>query len=243
MNAVPMDAYAEGSRFRIFDSRAKVLSLIFFIVIVALLRELSILVPALAFILMLLVISGLPAVHVTKRYLLAAPFALLGSLSVYLSAGVLPSIAMFIRISTCVLALILLTGATPFFDLLKGLQGMRVPRLFVTLLLFTYRYLFVISGEMARMSLARRARGARRGRHLLDRTVMRSISSSAGMTLVRAYERGKRMHDALVSRGFDGEVRTLTPLGFGAADYAIVLLLISFSLFLLSMEWGLIRWA
>ena len=243
MNAGAIDANAEGSRFLEFDSRAKIFSLLFFIVIVALLRDLSILIPAIFFILMLLVISGLPAVHVAKRYLLAAPFGLLGALSVYLFAGLVPSIAMFLRISTCVLALILLTGATPFFDLLKGLQRMNVPRIFVSLILFTYQYLFVISDEMARMSLARRARGARRGGHLLDRDGMRLISNSAGMTLVRAFERGKRMHDALVSRGYDGEIRTLTPLGFKAADFAIVLLVVLFSLVLLSTEWGLVRWA
>jgi len=169
---------------------------------------------------------------------LALPFALTGALSVYLYAGPFPALSMLLRITSCVLALLLLASTTPFFDLLKGLQRLRVPRMFVNLLLFTYRYIFVVSDEMGRMAVARRARGARSGQSLLDRSAMKTLSFSAGMVLVRAHGRAQRMHDALRSRGFDGEVRTLTRFRIGDTEMLFGAAVVSFSLVLLMAEWG-----
>jgi cobalt/nickel transport system permease protein len=243
MGAGHLDACPGRSSFRGLDPRTKIVSVISFIVIVTLLKDPWVLTAALAYVLAMLGLSAVGPTLIVRRYLLAAPFALLGALSVYSYAGIQPSIAMFLRISTCVLALVLLTTMTPFFDLLKGLQSLRVPRIFVSLLLFTYRYLFVISDEMQRMALARKARGARKGRHLLDREGMRTISYTAGMVFVRAYERGKRMHEALRSRGYDGEIRTLTPLRINAADILFFCLILVFGAILLSTDRRLVPWA
>ena len=243
MSAGSLDAYSGEMSFRALDPRAKIVSIIMFVVISALLKDMYVLTAALFYVLALLCISAIPVAHILGRYLLAAPFALLGSLSVYFYAGLHPSIAMFLRISTCVLAIVLLSTITPFLDLLLGLQRLRVPRIFVSLLLFTYRYLFVIFDEMQRMALARKARGARKGRHLLDREGMRTISFTAGMVFVRAYERGKRMHEALRSRGYDGEIRTLTPLRIKAADILFFGLVLAFGAILLSADWRMGPWA
>ena len=235
-----LDRHAGASALGSLDPRCKLVALLAFVVIVALLRDLNILVFALAYVLALVAISGVPARHYAGQFALAVPFALLGALSVYLSAGPEFALAMFLRISTCVLAILLLSGTTPFFDLLKGLQRLGVPRIFVNLMLFTYRYLFVISDEMDRMSVARKARGARRGRSLLDRGTMKTISFSAGMVLVRAHERGLRMSDALRSRGFDGQIRTLSKFRVGALEAVFVIKVAAFSALLLSAEWGVL---
>jgi len=243
MTAGPIDSHARESRLGSLDARAKIVALVFFVVCVSVVKGTIILAAALAYAVSLLIISGLPAGHVVKSYLLAAPFSVIAAFSVFWYSGLHPAVAMFLRISTCVLALVLLSGVTELFELLKGLRGLRVPRLFVSLLLFTYRYLFVISDEMERMSLARKARGARKGRHLLDREGMRTLSFAAGMVLVRAYERGTRMYSALQSRGYDGEIRTLRPPGLKAPDVIFMLVIPAFSAFLLSLEWRLWPWA
>ena len=242
MNLGNVDTHAGASNLRHLDARAKILAVVSFVVVSALLRDLRILLFAAAYILALLSISGVPARHLVGSYLLSVPFALAGAFSVYFSAGLFPALAMYLRISTCVLAVLLLSTTTPFFDLLKGLQRLRVPRLFINLLLFTYRYLFVISDELGRMSVARKARGARKGRHLLDRPGMRTISFTAGMVLVRAYGRGTRMHDALRSRGFNGKIRTLTRSRIGAAEVLFAVAVSAFAILLFFAERGLVRW-
>ncbi len=238
MNIVSADLHAGRSSLRGFDPRAKTVAILAFVAIVAMLRDWRLLLFALAFVLALLAVAGVPGRHLAGQFSLALPFALLGALSVFLQAGPFPALAMLLRIVCCALALVLLSSTTPFFDLLKGLQRLRVPRLFVNLLLFTYRYIFVVAGEMGRMSVARRARGARRGGSLLDRATMRTVSFSAGMVLVRAHERAQRMHDALVSRGFDGDLRTLTRFRVGAAEMLFAVAVVSFPALLLSVEWG-----
>ncbi|MBM4249556.1 MAG: cobalt ECF transporter T component CbiQ [Euryarchaeota archaeon] len=240
MNIGQVDRHAGRSPLRTLDPRCKILAIAAFVVMVALLRDWHVLAFALIYVVALLSVSGVPARHLAGQFALALPFALLGALSVFLAAGPLPAFAMFLRIGSCVLALLMLSGTTPFFDLLKGLQRLRMPRLFVNLLLFTYRYLFVIAGEMRRMSVARRARGGRRGRSLLDRAAMRTVSFSAGMVLVRAHERGQRMHDALRSRGFDGEIRTITRFRAGAAEALFSVAVVSFAVLLLAAEWGVL---
>ena len=238
MNLDAIDRHAGRSGLGGIDPRAKTVALITFAVIAALLRDWRVLLFALAYMLALLATSGIPARHLAGQLALALPFALTGALSVYLYAGPFPALSMLLRITSCVLALLLLASTTPFFDLLKGLQRLRVPRMFVNLLLFTYRYIFVVSDEMGRMAVARRARGARSGQSLLDRSAMKTLSFSAGMVLVRAHGRAQRMHDALRSRGFDGEVRTLTRFRIGDTEMLFGAAVVSFSLVLLMAEWG-----
>lgn len=238
MNLDAIDRHAGRSGLGRIDPRAKTVALLAFVVIAALLRDWRILLFALAYMLALLAVAGIPVRHLAGQVALALPFALTGALSVYLYAGPFPALSMFLRIASCVLALLLLASTTPFFDLLKGLQRLRVPRIFVSLLLFTYRYIFVVSEEMGRMAVARRARGARTGRSLLDRSAMKTLSFSAGMVLVRAHGRAQRMHDALRSRGFDGEMRTLTRFRIGDTEMLFGAAVGSFSIILLLAERG-----
>jgi cobalt/nickel transport system permease protein len=147
---------------------------------------------------------------------------------------------MFIRISTCVLLLIMLSSSTPFFDLLKASQRLRVPKLMITLLMFLYRYIFVLTEEYQRMRMAQKARGRKRGKNLFDRKGMHTISQTAGMVLVRAYQRGVRIYDALRSRGYSGDIKTLTQMRFRGVDYAFCANMIFFSVFILWIDWMVI---
>jgi len=238
MSLDPFDIHAGRSGFGSIDPRAKTVALLAFVAIVAMLRDWRILLFSLAYMLAVLATSGIPARHLAGQFVLALPFSLMGALSVYFYAGLFPAVAMFLRVASCVLALLLLSSTTHFFDLLKGLQRLRVPRIFVNLLLFTYRYIFVVSDEMGRMSVARKARGARAGRSLLDGSAMRTLSFSAGMVLVRAHGRAQRMHDALRCRGFDGEIKTLNRFRVGVAEMVFFAAVASFSAMLLLAEWG-----
>lgn len=232
-----IDQHARASSFFSLDPRAKILAIIFCVVIVALLRDLIPLIISLSLALSILIISNIPLKHIVKRYLIAFPFAVFASLSLLLYSGLWISLAMFLRVSTCVLLLILLSSTTPFFDLLKASQRLKVPKLIIVLCMFLYRYIFVMNEEYQRMKMARKARGFKGGKHLFDGKAMHVISSTAGMVLIRSYNRGVRIYDALLSRGYDGEIRTLTELRFKKIDYAFAMDLMLFSAFILWMDW------
>jgi cobalt/nickel transport system permease protein len=64
------------------------------------------------------------------------------------------------------------------------------------------RYLDVVTGEMHRMRIAAEARGfsARNPRH------WPVLARSTGALFIRSYERGERIHLAMLSRGYAGRM-------------------------------------
>ncbi|MER6229480.1 cobalt ECF transporter T component CbiQ [Streptomyces sp. NPDC013082] len=99
-----------------------------------------------------------------------------------------------------VAASVLLASTTELRSLLLGLQRLRLPPLLVQIASFMIRYSDVIGDELRRMSVARRSRGfeARGVRH------WGVLAKTAGALFIRSYERGERVHLAMVSRGYTG---------------------------------------
>jgi cobalt/nickel transport system permease protein len=97
-------------------------------------------------------------------------------------------------------ATVVLAWTTPVADILGGLERLGVPRALTAIAGFMVRYLEVIAGELRRLQIARVSRGddprwAWQGR---------AVAATAGTLFVRAFERGERVHRAMVSRGFTG---------------------------------------
>ena len=139
------------------------------------------------------------------------PFVALGErvdvLGLSLSAdGLLGGFNILAKGTLGVLAAILLSATTTPRDLIVGLQRLRLPALFVTILSFMVRYLDVVVDDMRRMALARAARGFQ-ARHLGHVPV---VAKAAGALFIRSYERGERVHLAMVSRGFTGDMPQLS---------------------------------
>ncbi|MCZ0988777.1 cobalt ECF transporter T component CbiQ [Streptomyces diastatochromogenes] len=97
-----------------------------------------------------------------------------------------------------VAASVLLAATTELRELLLGLQRLKLPPLLVQIASFMIRYGDVITDEMRRMRIARESRGfeARGVRH------WGVLAKSAGALFIRSYERGERVHLAMVSRGY-----------------------------------------
>lgn len=103
------------------------------------------------------------------------------------------------------LATVLLVQVTPFRTLLAAMRRLGVPAVLVSTLQFMYRYLFVLTEELDRMVTARRARTFRRS----GRLDWGLLTGLVGVLFLRAFERGERVHAAMLARGWDGTVRTL----------------------------------
>lgn len=110
----------------------------------------------------------------------------------------------------------LLVATTPFPDLLKAMRSLRVPAVLTATISFMYRYLFVLVDEALRLQTARAARSVGAGRSVWWRG--RILGGMIGSLFIRSYERSERIYAAMLSRGFAGEVRTLTRLTWQARD-------------------------
>ncbi|MGJ7417595.1 cobalt ECF transporter T component CbiQ [Streptomyces cinereoruber] len=115
-----------------------------------------------------------------------------------------------------VAASVLLAATTELRSLLLGLQRLKLPPLLVQIASFMIRYGDVITDEMRRMSVARRSRGfeARGVRH------WGVLAKSAGALFIRSYERGERVHLAMVSRGYTGTIPVLDEVAATRAQWA-----------------------
>jgi cobalt/nickel transport system permease protein len=134
--------------------------------------------------------------------------------------------------------------------LLKAMRAVHVPRLLVAMFGLMWRYLFILVDEGLRLMRARTARsgapavqaGSRRapwGGALVWRA--RVTGGMAGSLFLRAFERSERVYVAMLSRGYDGEVRSLAlaPLTPGSrlalvAGLVLLAILLGSALFLWS---------
>ena len=118
---------------------------------------------------------------------------------------------------------VLLGATTTFPSVLRGLEAMRVPRLLVLIAAFMYRYLFVIVEEAGRMRAALTAR-AYRPRTALHAAALGRVATAM---FLRTYSRGERVYQAMVARGYSGQMPQLTPLVLRRADAIFVVLVVA----------------
>ena len=113
---------------------------------------------------------------------------------------------------------IVLASTTSIAELLGGLDRLHVPRAFTAIAGFMVRYVEVITGEARRMRIARLSRGYD-PRWLWQG---RALASSAGTLFIRSFERGERIHVAMLSRGFTGELPAAARDDAGAREWWLV---------------------
>jgi cobalt/nickel transport system permease protein len=118
---------------------------------------------------------------------------------------------------------ILLTATTEIPDIIRGLSVLRVPPLFISITTFMIRYLELIVAELGRVRVAMTSRGY--DPRWISQA--RPIASSAGALFVRSYERGERVHAAMLARGYTGEMPVPSTVPVGASQWARVIVLVA----------------
>jgi cobalt/nickel transport system permease protein len=99
------------------------------------------------------------------------------------------------------------------------------------------RYINVISDEMERMKVARESRGfiATGIKH------WKVLATAAAALFIRSYERGERVHLAMLSRGFDGALPSIETHAVTRKQWATALS-IPFLALIASITASLIGW-
>lgn len=236
------ESYARDSYLSRFDPRVKLACTFALVVLVSTFTDLRALVMSLAFTVILMTLSQVSAGRVIKGYAMALPFILFASLTMLLTSGADTALAMGLRVSTSVLLLLLLVNTTPFMDLVWTLRWFRMPSLLSDMIMFTYRFIFVMLDEVERMRLARRSRGFRGGRSLLDKEAFKVLSNTIGMIFLRSYRRADRVYLALLSRGYDGKVRTLGGYHLRIRDAGMGLAFVIIGALVLNQQMGWYVW-
>lgn len=149
----------------------------------------------------------------------------LGPFNLY-REGLLAGLSIVAKGTLGVLSAVILSTTTTAREILRGLERLRLPTIMVQIASFMLRYVNVISDEMERMKIARQSRG-------FDATGVKHwkvIATSAAALFIRSYERGERVHLAMLSRGFDGELPHTEVKSVGAQAWLIALTIPTFAL-------------
>jgi cobalt/nickel transport system permease protein len=132
-------------------------------------------------------------------------------------AGVMLAALIALKAFTIVTLMLVLWATAPLDSTLKAAHALHVPGLLVQLIVLTYRYVFLLGEELARLRIALRVRGYRNRPNLHS---YRTVGHVTGSLLIRSYERAERVGHAMRCRGFDGRFRSLAEFHTRAADVA-----------------------
>jgi cobalt/nickel transport system permease protein len=167
-------------------------------------------------------VARLPALVVLPRMVVEVPFVIFAALMPFTGPdpqvevlgldlsvpGLWAAWGIVAKGTLGVLGAIILAATTPARDLLQGMKALHLPALLIQIASFMLRYMHVVGDEMARMKVARESRG-------FEATGVGSwpvVAQSAGSLFIRSYERGERVHLAMLSRGYTGTMPDLDDL-------------------------------
>lgn len=160
------------------------------------------------------VVATVPIGHLARRAVIEVPFVVVALVMPFLGGGprfdalglslsepgALAGWNILAKGTIGVLTSLTLAATTTPRELIVGLQRLRAPAVLTTIATLMLRYLEVIAAEARRMRTARISRGH-------DPRFLWQVGATArgiGALFVRSYERGERVHLAMVSRGWRG---------------------------------------
>jgi cobalt/nickel transport system permease protein len=136
--------------------------------------------------------------------------------------GLMEGIRITSRILGGVSLVIALGFATPFIEFVAALSWLRVPRPFIEIMMFAYRYLFVFLEDAETIYSAQKNRlgysGIRKG--------LNSFGVLTGSLVLRGFEQSQKTADAMIQRGYTGDMPMLKNQPLKAAELAIAFIVV-----------------
>jgi cobalt/nickel transport system permease protein len=147
--------------------------------------------------------------------------------------GVHAAVFFTMRVAVSVSAVVLVQLVTKWHDLLASLSSLSVPALFILILEMCYRYIILLAEIVTDMHLAKKSR------------TIEPSSTSAGQKWVggsmaflfrKSFALSGHVYNAMVARGYTGEVRSETPTSLNSRDYAFLACTLLACMMLLLLE-------
>ncbi len=131
-------------------------------------------------------------------------------------AGVKAMAILLLRTTTITLWILYLLATTNWSDGVIAARRLGLPRMLSSILILTHRYLHMLNQELIRIRVAVRVRGFRNG---MNRHSYRTIGQLIGSLFVRSYDRSEHLHQAMLMRGFKGDLPSLRKCQLRTRDW------------------------
>ncbi len=245
-----LDQYARlRSPIHTWDARWKLIAIVPLIFVCAAVKHAPGLLCAALVSSTMVIISRLPIRHVLKILkgpfyfiIIMTPVLMLTSggerlvswkvVSVYRS-GLYIAARLAIKALSIMLLFICLFGTARLQESMKAMEFFKLPPILLSLLFFTYRYIFLYLEELGKLLTAARLRGYTLLRGLKG---LKSTVSILVTLLIRSYEQSERVYAAMRLRGYTGAFPTLCRFKTQASDVLKTSLLLSLSVLLVYMD-------
>jgi len=215
------------------DPRTKVIATFAFIVTVVSFpkHEIAGLIPFFLFPVVVFSLGDIPVWFILKKVLVISVFAVFIGIfnplfdthviydlfGIPVSGGWVSFFSILLKFFLTMCSALLLIATTSFPGICHGLRKLGIPEIFISQLLFLYRYIFVLMEETLRMVRARDLRSfGKRGQG------MSVFIHLIGTLFMRTIERAERIYHAMLSRGFSGTIHFIKRDHFGRADFAFL---------------------
>lgn len=254
------DAYQYGmSRLHRMDARLKLISAVGLILLIGLTPMGEFAIYAGFFVLALIGtgIGRLNPLMVIRRSLVALPFTLAAITLLFTvegstlatvpllgwtisDAGVIRFSSIMIKSMISVQFAVLLILTTHLTDILWALSALKAPKILVAIISFMYRYLFLLADESLRLTRARDSRSAVIGgsalspHHVIFRA--KTTGGMIGNLFLRSFERSERIYQAMVARGYQGQMRQLSPPAIPMLDVVFTVVALAIGGMLLGLS-------
>jgi len=246
-----IEELANGNSFiRRLDPRGKIVVVFLFSMLVAAANRLQVLLCALALGLLMVLAAKVPVKELIRRLMPVnmlilflwfflpftfggEPLFFMGSLAVT-REGVFYATRISIKSNAMMLMLIALVASTPIFSMGHAMHQLKIPKKIVHLFFFTYRYIHAIYREYLRLKNSIKIRG------FIPKTDLHTYKTFAymvGMLLVRSFDRAHRVHNAMLCRGFKGDLYSLKKFSFKTNDIVSIIFMMAMIVIMGVMEW------
>lgn len=149
-----------------------------------------------------------------ERQISWGPLALPQHLAIT-DTGITVATRLILRVSASLSFTVLLLLTTRWASLLKALRVLGVPRVFVVILGMTYRYIFLLLHTVNTMFMAKKSRTVG---HLSSRDNRRWLTTTMGLMVDKSYTLSENVYQAMLSRGYRGEVAIMDTFALRRAD-------------------------
>lgn len=218
------------------DPRVKLFTFLLLLVSVSLAQSIWTLVVTLLLVAILVLLSKVPPTFFLKRVVVLLPFTAIialpalfitpgdplwqtGSKIIISNQGLHTAGFMLLRVLDSICFGMLLIMTTPWNEILFALRWFRLPSVITDILSMTYRYVFLLLHTANSAFLARRSRSL--GNSSADEN-RRWIARTLTFTMAKSQHLSEQVYQAMLARGYQGEIHTINKLRLNKRDYVWV---------------------
>lgn len=196
---------------RSWEARSKLIAVVLFIFGVISLKTTSFAILAYFIAIIGFFSMRISLIILLKRYLIILPFLLLMTVPLILGGGFpidVDSISfaalIFLKATTCMTVTTILLHTQTVDDFMDSLAHLKVPPTVITILLLSYRYVFLFFDDIQKMQLAARSRFFSGN---LSFRNLKIYGQLTGVLLIKSLDRADDVYNAMTARCFTGTLR------------------------------------